>query len=271
MLKKIALITTLLCSVAQPAMATDLKNIIDSKHREASAERDIYRNPEATLKFFRLKENMTVVEIWPGGKGWYTEILAPFLKDKGQFYAAHFNEDSTSQYYRNSRKSFSEKLAASPDLYSKVQLTSFNPPNYVDIAPENSADLVLTFRNVHNWYMRGGGDERVLSAFKSFYKALKPGGLLGVVEHRLADSRELSEQEASGYMRQDYVMDIAQKTGFKFIEGSNINRNPKDTTDHPKGVWSLPPSLRLGEENKAKYLSIGESDRMTLLFQKPSK
>ena len=271
MFKKTALITAIILSLLKPAIAAELKDIIESKHREQSSVRDIYRNPQATLDFFRLKEDMTVVEIWPGGKGWYTEILAPFLKDKGLLYAAHFNADSTSEFYRNSRKSFAEKLAATPDLYSKVKLKSFNPPDYIDIAPENSADLVLTFRNIHNWYMRGGGDERVLSAFNAFYKALKSGGLLGVVEHRLADSRELSEQEASGYMRQDYVMDLAKQAGFNFIEASDINRNPKDTTNHPKGVWTLPPTLRLGEENKADYLAIGESDRMTLLFQKPSK
>jgi predicted methyltransferase len=271
MFKKAALITAIILSFVKPVIATELKDVIESKHREISSVRDIYRNPKATLEFFRLKEDMTVVEIWPGGKGWYTEILGPFLKDKGLLYAAHFNEDSTSGFYRNSRKSFSEKLAASPELYSKVQLTSFNPPNYIDIAPENSTDLVLTFRNVHNWFMRGGGDERVLSAFNSFYKALKPGGLLGVVEHRLADSRDLSEQEASGYMRQDYVMGIAKQAGFNLIEESDINHNSKDTSDHSKGVWTLPPTLRLGDENKADYLAIGESDRMTLLFQKPGK
>ena len=271
MYKKIALMTTLVLSLINPVSAAELNDIIASKHREASSARDIHRNPQATLEFFRLKENMTVVEIWPGGKGWYTEIIAPFLKDKGQLYAAHFNEDSSSEFFRNARKSFAEKLAASPELYSKVKLTSFNPPNYVDIAPENSADLVVTFRNIHNWYMRGGGDERVLSAFKAFYKTLKPGGMLGVVEHRLEDSRDLSEQEASGYMRQDYVMNIAKQAGFIFLEESDINRNLKDTSDHPKGVWTLPPSLRLGEENKAQYLAIGESDRMTLLFQKPIK
>ena len=271
MFKKIALTTTLALSIINPVSAAELNDIIASKHREASSARDVYRNPQATLEFFRLKENMTVVEIWPGGKGWYTEILAPFLKDKGLLYAAHFNEDSSSEFFRNARKSFAEKLVASPELYSKVQLTSFNPPNYIDIAPENSADLVVTFRNVHNWYMRGGGDERVLSAFKAFYKTLKPGGMLGVVEHRLADSRDLSEQETSGYMRQDYVMNIAKQAGFSFLESSDINSNPKDTSDHPKGVWTLPPSLRLGEESKAHYLAIGESDRMTLLFQKPSK
>ena len=157
------------------------------------------------------------------------------------------------------------------DFDHAVELSSFNPPSYTDIAPESSADLVLTFRNVHNWYMRGGGDEKIISAFKAFYKTLKPGGYLGVVDHRLAGTRDLSEQEASGYMRQDYVMKMAEKSGFTFIEESSINANVKDSSDHPKGVWTLPPSLRLGDEQKAHYVAIGESDRMTLLFQKPKK
>lgn len=270
MFKKIQLLT-LISFFISPVFAMDLKDVVDSKHRETSSVRDMYRNPQATLEFFRLKNDMTVVEIWPGAKGWYTEILAPFLNGKGQLYAAHFNADSSSEFYRNSLAKFKEKLAASPDLYSKVKITSFNPPDYIDIAPEGSAELVLTYRNVHNWYMRGGGDQRVLAAFKSFHKALKTGGLLGVVEHRLSDDRELSEQEASGYMRQDYVINMAQKAGFSLLAESDINRNPEDSTNHPKGVWTLPPTLRLGEENKQIYLDIGESDRMTLLFQKTPK
>lgn len=271
MFKKIAMISAFILGLNQPAAAIDVESVITSDHRAESASRDQYRHPAETLKFFGVEEDMTVVEIWPGGKGWYSEILAPFLKDQGKLYAAHFNADSTSQFYRSSREKFTEKLKASPELYENVILTSFNPPEYVDIAPPGSADRVLTFRNVHNWYMRGGGDARVLSAFQAFYQALKPGGKLGVVEHRLADERPLSDQEASGYMRQDYVQSMAEKAGFVFIAESNINRNPKDSTDHPKGVWTLPPSLRLGEHKRDHYLAIGESDRMTLLFQKPMK
>lgn len=253
---------------ALPLMAADLQSLISGKHRELSAARDVYRNPLETLNFFGLKDTMTVVEIWPGGKGWYTEILGPYLKEKGKLYAAHFNADSSSDYYQSSRAEFMAKLAADPERYSAVELTVFNPPVYLDIAPPASADLVLTFRNVHNWYMRGGGNERVLSAFQAFHRALKPGGHLGVVEHRLPKARSLEEQEASGYMREDYVIEMAQQAGFTLIGSSDINRNSKDSADHPKGVWTLPPSLRLGEESRAHYLSIGESDRMTLLFQK---
>lgn len=211
---------------------------------------------------------MTVVEIWPGGKGWYTGILAPWLRDQGTLYAAHFNEDSPSEFYRKSRQQFLEMTAASPALYAEVIVTAFNPPAHTDIAPAGSADRVLTFRNVHNWYMRGGGDERVLAAFEAFYKALKPGGILGVVEHRLPAERSLSEQRHSGYMREDYVIRMAEQAGFRLLKRSEINANPADTADHPEGVWTLPPSLRLGDDRKAYYTGIGESDRMTLAFIK---
>lgn len=200
---------------------------------------------------------MTVVEIWPGASGWYTEILAPYLRDQGKFYAAQFNADSTSAYYRDSREQFMDKLHASPDLYDKVTVTSFNPPSNVDIAPEGSVDRVLTFRNIHNWYMRGGGDERVLAAFSAFYKALKPGGILGIVEHRLPTTRPESVQEESGYMRENYVIRLAEEVGFKLVAKSEINANPADTTLHLKGVWTLPPTLRLGDQQRDQYQAVG--------------
>ncbi|MEO6699827.1 MAG: hypothetical protein ABIR53_08685, partial [Paraperlucidibaca sp.] len=146
---------------------------------------------------------------------------------------------------------------------------SFNPPTYVDIAPVGSVDRVLTFRNIHNWYMQEGEDDRVLAAFSSFYKALKPGGILGVVEHRLPQTRPSSDQADSGYMHEDYVIDLAQQAGFKLVAKSDINANSADSTLHPKGVWTLPPTLRLGDQQRDHYLAIGESDRMTLKFIKP--
>lgn len=248
--------------------AETLEGILKSPHREVSSERDRYRHPLETLSFFDVKPNMSVVEIWPGASGWYTEILAPYLRAEGKFYAAHFNADSSSDFYRDSLKQFEEKLHASPSLYDRVTITTFNPPAYIDIAPEGSVDRVLTFRNVHNWYMRGGGDERVLAAFRAFHKALKPGGLLGVVEHRLPPDRPAEDMEASGYMLEHYIVQTAEKAGFRLLESSNINANPADTANHPKGVWTLPPTLRLGEHDKQKYLAVGESDRMTLKFIK---
>ena len=246
-----------------------LEQVIASDHRDPSRHRDQYRHPAETLRFFDVQPGMTVVEIWPGNYGWYTEILAPYLRDNGKFYAAHFNADSSISFFRNARTSFLTKMDSQADLYGKVETTAFNPPAYTDIAPAGTADRVLTFRNVHNWYMRGGGDERVLAAFQSFHKALKPGGILGVVDHRLPADRAEQDQEASGYMHTDYVIKMAQKAGFVLEASSEINANAKDTTRHPRGVWTLPPSMRLGDEKRDYYQSIGESDRMTLKFRKP--
>lgn len=254
-----------------PVMADQLAEIISAPHREASSHRDRYRHPLETLNFFDVQPNMTVVEIWPGAGGWYTEILAPYLQENGKLYAAQFNADSTVEYYRDSRKQFIEKMQASPTLYRDVKVTTFNPPVHVDLAPEGSADRVLTFRNIHNWYMRGGGDERVQAAFSAFYKALKPGGILGIVEHRLPSSRPLTDQENSGYMREDYVIKMAKQAGFQLVSSSSINANPADSADHPEGVWTLPPTLRLGDKKREHYIAIGESDRMTLKFLKPLK
>lgn len=246
-----------------------LSAAVDGAHRTPSySARDRYRNPYETLQFFGLQPDMTVVELSPGG-GWYTEILAPHLKDKGKLYAAHFNPDSPVEYYQRSLAAFKAKLKARPDLYSAVELTVFDPPTNMDVAPAGSADAVLTFRNLHNWYMRGAGEARLSAALQGIYRALKPGGVFGVVEHRLPAHRPLSDQDASGYMREDFVIEMAQKAGFRLLKRSEINANPLDTADHPKGVWSLPPSLRMGEVDAERYLSIGESDRMTLLFEKP--
>ncbi|NOU51592.1 class I SAM-dependent methyltransferase [Pseudoalteromonas sp. JBTF-M23] len=231
---------------------------------EANRARDQYRNPVATLDFFGLQDGMTVVEIAPGG-GWYSEILAPALKGNGTLYAAHFPAESEG-YYKRSLDGFKDKVA-NDARFSEVKITEFSPVTHLDIAPASSADMVLTFRNVHNWYMRGE-HQGVLSAFKAFNKALKPGGILGVVEHRLPENRDDAEQKRSGYMKQSYVIEVAKQAGFELVAQSDINANPKDTADHPKGVWTLPPRLALGEEQADKYKAIGESDRMTLKFKK---
>lgn len=269
------LFTTLLLSASVllgsvSAEPLSLKEAVDGDSRtDAFVARDRYRHPEETLSFFDIEPAMTVVEIWPGADGWYTEILAPYLRDHGKFYAAQFAEDSPSEFFVESRHTFLNKLSQQPPLYGKVTVTTFAPSRHIEIAPNESADRVLTFRNVHNWYWRGGGDERVIAAFKAMYTALKPGGMLGVVEHRLPPSRPISDQETSGYMREDYVIRLAEAAGFRFLEKSEINANPKDTADHPEGVWTLPPTLRLGAVDKERYLAIGESDRMTLKFSKP--
>ena len=228
--------------------------------------RDVHRHPVETLSFFEVTPKSSVVEISPGS-GWYTEILAPLLKAEGKYYAAHQPADATSDYAKKSRAAFIEKLAADP-IYSAVTVTGFAPTAGYEVAPAGSADVVLTFRNLHNWYMQKG-DESLLNAYKSFYAALKPGGVLGVVEHRLPAAKLNTDWTKSGYMPQSLAIKLAEEAGFVLEGTSEVNANPKDTADHPQGVWTLPPSLALKEQDKAKYLAIGESDRMTLKFRKP--
>jgi len=254
-------------SSAVTADNTDLAAVTTSDKRSPeNIHRNVARHPLETLTFFGIKPSMTVVEIWPGN-GWYTEILAPYLKEEGRLYAAHFPKESKVKFFSIYREKFKQKLAAQPRLYQNVKLTELSSRAISVISPENSADMVLTFRNVHNW-MSAGGDKL---AFLSFYKALKPGGILGVVEHRAKPGTSIEAMKASGYVTEEYVIQLAESAGFKLLARSEVNANPKDSADHPKGVWTLPPTLRLKEENRDKYLAIGESDRMTLKFIKPSK
>jgi predicted methyltransferase len=253
------------CAAAQDTPAL-LDHALAGAHRSAASKaRDAYRHPRETLLFFGLKPQHHVVEITPGG-GWYTEVLAPVLRGRGRYYAAHYpDHDSAPQYYRSARAAFLEKLAQAPNIYGEVTVTSFDAPAHVAIAPAGSADLVLTFRNVHNWTQRGNDE----ASFRAFFDVLKPGGTLGVVEHRAREGTPLEDMKRTGYMTEDYVIRLAEKTGFKLAARSEINANARDTRDHPRGVWSLPPTLRGGDDDRARYLAIGESDRMTLRFVKP--
>lgn len=262
----------LLASAATQAASTDtrLAEVLAAAHRTPDfVARDVYRRPAETLSFFGLKPEMTVVEISPGAGGWYTEILSPYLRNDGKLYAAHFNPGSAVEYFRTSHARFMDKVAAAPQVYDRMTVTAFELPGLTRIAPAGSADLVVTFRNVHSWYGRNGGDAGVLAAFQTFHKALKPGGTLGVVEHRLPAGRPKADQKDSGYMLQAEVIRLAEAAGFELAGISNLNANPRDTADHPEGVWTLPPSLRLGDKDRERYLAIGESDRMTLKFRKP--
>src|SRR5690606_15735568 len=208
--------------------------------------------------------DMTVVEILPGS-GWYTETLAPYLKDEGTFYAAHFSPNSTLSYQPPALRQFEELLASNPDVYGETILTHLYPPAETDIAPPGSADMGLTFRNVHDWSMAGTQKEHLAA----FYEALKPGGILGVVEHRAPERSSMEVMETTGYVTQAYAIELAEEAGFELVATSEINANPRDTKDHPSGVWTLPPNLRLGDTDREKYVAIGESDRMTLKFRKP--
>ncbi|MFW7381807.1 MAG: class I SAM-dependent methyltransferase [Oligoflexus sp.] len=242
------------------ALPSSLEAAVNSPFRsEENRKRDQYRHPKETLEFFGIQPYMTVVEITPGA-GWYTEILAPYLSAKGTYTAAVFPAGD-SEYRQKILQKFDSWVKAQPEL--KVKTSVFGPPEEVNIAPAGSADMVLTFRNVHNWMGGGNAD----AAFAAFYKALKPGGVLGVVEHRANEKKENNPR--SGYVKESEVIRMAEKAGFKLDAKSEVNANPKDSKDYDTGVWTLPPTLRKGDEDRAKYVSIGESDRMTLRFVKP--
>jgi predicted methyltransferase len=259
----------LIFSLGSNAAGLDtLQQILIGDHRSAVHKaRDQYRHPQQTLAFFDVQPNMTVVEIWPGGAGWYTEILAPLLKDHGKLYAAHFAADSKIPFFTANLEKFKQKIQAQEDIYGNIELTVLQPPKHLTLAPAGSADRVLTFRNVHNW-MKSGHAEIV---FQAMYRALKPGGLLGVVEHRNAVTTKQDPKALSGYVTEDAVIKLARNAGFELVAKSAINANPKDDRKHPAGVWTLPPTFRLKDKDREKYLQIGESDRMTLKFIKPLK
>jgi predicted methyltransferase len=232
-----------------------LKALLVAPHRaEQDRARDQYRHPVETLTWFGVQPQMSVVEIWPG-RGWYTDILAPFLKERGTYYAAVFENTQP----------LKDKLAANPTVYGKVIVTELIPPAKTEIAPAGSADMVLTFRNVHNWMSRGFAED----VFKTMHRALKPGGILGIVEHRGNPALPQDPKATSGYVTEEQVIKLAEAAGFQLVDRSEINANPKDTKDYAQGVWTLPPTFRLGEVDRDKYLAIGESDRMTLKFRRP--
>jgi predicted methyltransferase len=229
-------------------------------------ERDKYRHPYETLRFFGLRPDQTVVEIWPSG-GWYTEILAPYLHDRGRYYAAieAANVAGASREAKENADSLRKRIAGDPAHFGRVIVTEFHPPELTEICPPGTADMVLTFRNVHNWV--AAGDQQAM--FDAFFKALKPGGVLGVTDHRAKPGTSLKETSKSGYIDEAYVKKLAANAGFRFEAESPVNDNPRDTKDYREGVWTLPPTLTLGDKDRAKYLAIGESDRMTLKFVKP--
>lgn len=260
-------VSSLLASLAHAHTSTLLDEALAGEHRDpANSARDRFRNPKQTLLFFGLEPDMTVVEIWPA-RGWYTEVLAPVLKERGNFFAAGFSlvAKRPPQWRRKVQLNYLEKLGAHPRVYGRVIATDLSVPDRTEIAPPGSADLVLTFRNVHNW-MKG---QYAPGVFDAMYRALKPGGMLGVVEHRAKPGTSLADMVTSGYVTEAHVIQLAHEAGFILDARSEINANPLDTANHPKGVWTLPPSLRLGEQYRDKYLAIGESDRMTLRFRKP--
>jgi predicted methyltransferase len=249
----------------------DLASVIASPHRGENAARDVYRHPKETLEFFGIARNQTVVELWPGG-GWYTEILGPYLRDEGKLIVTNMPKDH--ERYGKRAAEFEAKIKAAPELYGDVTFVTAPtaPEQAFELAPEGTVDLVVTFRNSHGWFNNGMTDQIYGAAFR----ALKPGGIFGIEQHRAAEGANAAETSKQGYLPEALVIEHAQKVGFELVEKSEINANPKDTKDYAAGVWALPPSLSGAEDGKppteeelAKHTAIGESDRMTLKFRKP--
>jgi predicted methyltransferase len=270
LLSALALATVSLCGQSfadhhgEAEMMT-LESVSRGDHRsEANVARNEWRHPVETLEFFGLESDTTIIEILPS-TGWYAEIIAPYVRDHGKYYAAHFSPNASAGYMPRILGVFEEKITDRPDLYGRVTVRHLNPPHEVVIAPAESADMALTFRNVHNWILA----EQEHEFFASFYAALKPGGILGVVEHRAKPGTSVQVMKDSGYVTEAYVKEVAAAAGFEFVESSEINANSRDTADHPEGVWTLPPNYRMGDTDRDKYAAIGESDRMTLKFMKP--
>lgn len=263
-MKNVRALCTGACLLLAPQAAQPQEpfaQLLGAPHRgERNVARDPYRHPAGTLAFFGVREDSVVVEILPGSGGYYMEILAPWLKAKGRYIAASRDELAVSPYKEDHQKLL-DRLKAEPALYGAVVVTKFNAGLH-EVAPPGSADFVLTFRNLHNWIERG----EVEGALRAFHRALKPGGVLGVVDHRGRMDLSQEAQMKSGYVREDYAVALIEKAGFKLAGRSEVNANPKDTKDHPEGVWTLPPTYRLKDQDRAKYQAIGESDRFTLKF-----
>ena len=267
-MRPLFLVASALAMLATPALATTESQKADPiaaavaapTRTPANTARDVWRHPAETLAFFGVKPGDTVVELWPGG-GWYTEILAPLTKaGGGTLYAAAPWDKGLTR--------LKAKQAADAATYGAVKLAEFPATGAGPKVPDGSADVVLTFRNVHNW--RFDSKDNTAEAFRQIYAMLKPGGVLGVEEHRLDEKDDPAKEEKSGYMKQSSIIAFAEAAGFTLAGKSEINANPKDTKDYPQGVWTLPPTLKEGDANRDTYLAIGESDRMTLKFVKPA-
>lgn len=240
-----------------------LRALLAAEHRsERNAARDRHRHPLETIAFFGIRDDSTVVEILPGSAGYYMEILAPYLRERGRYIAANRDEAAPPAYLADHRKLL-ERIEAQPQLYGKVEVRPFNAGRH-EIAPAGTADVVLSFRNIHNWIAR----DELAGSLRAFHAALKPGGVLGIVGHRGRADLPQEAQTRDGYVRQDVAIELIEKAGFRFDGASEVNANPRDTKDHPAGVWTLPPTYRLKDQDRERYESIGESDRFTLRFVK---
>jgi predicted methyltransferase len=251
-----------------PSMtATSLDAAIGNPHRgERARARDVYRHPKETLQFFDLAPTQTVLEIAPGG-GWYTDILTPYLHGAGRLYEAQYVSTSAQLATEDgpTDAAYLRKLAGAPEIYGNVVVGTLHAGEFTGFDANEQFDRVLTFRNIHNWIKDGQFDANL----RAFYRALKPGGELGVEEHRARPGTSVQEMVDSGYVTEAFVIAHAEAAGFVLVARSDINANARDTKDYPHGVWSLPPTYAGGDTDRARYSAIGESDRMTLKFVKP--
>ncbi len=227
--------------------------------------RDVYRHPKETLLFFGIRPEMRVLEVWPE-PGWYTAVIAPLVRQRGKYYAAVIAPNPSSKYITHRLEEYRARLAARPDLYDRVTVVTF-PADGGDAVPPDSVDMVVTFRNIHNWMAR----DQAAQAFRTMFRALKPNGVLGVVEHRGNPAVPQDPKAKSGYVNEDYAIRLIEEQGFRLVAKSAVNDNPRDTKDYEQGVWTLPPTYRLGAKDHDKYAAIGESDRFTLRFVKPGR
>jgi predicted methyltransferase len=271
-LSALVLLGVLLLAVACTAVSTrestvDALNAILAGDQRTAEERarDAYRHPRETLLFFGIRPEMKVMEVWPE-PGWYTEIIAPLLRDKGHYYAAVIPADPTDKHITQRLDAYRAKLAARPDLYDRVSVVTF-PTDGGDAVPPGSLDMVVTFRNIHNWMAADDASQ----AFATMFRALKPGGILGVVEHRGNPALPQDPHAKNGYVNEEFAIKLIEAQGFRLVAKSAVNDNPRDTKDYEQGVWTLPPTYRLGDKDHDKYAAIGESDRFTLRFVKPAK
>lgn len=244
--------------------AQAIERALAGDHRtDANRARDAFRHPLDTLLFFGIKPDMAVVEAWPGDGGWYTELLAPLLSERGKLHVAMMPPVPGNEYVTRSLRDFDQKLASRPDLYGKVTVTRLGPGDF-NAAPPGSADLVVSFHNLHGWMQLGIAEQ----AIAEMHRALEPGGILGVVDHRADPARPVDARATNGYVNEEYAVKLIEAAGFVLLGRSEINANPRDTKDHEQGVWALPPAYRAGNRDRAKYEAIGESDRFTLRFMK---
>jgi predicted methyltransferase len=254
------------------AQSTEFQQLAESAQRSAEhIQRNEYRHPAQTLQFFGIKPDMSVLEIWPG-HGWYTEILAPFLKEQGKLTLAQFRhndgslKDDRSIFWARVSERLAQRIADNAEYFGTPDMIELDPPLFYPQQNEQY-DMVLTFRNAHIW----NEDGNLFATLQSIFAALKPGGILGMVEHRAARLSDISSSAVEGYLDESYVIEAAELAGFTLMESSELNANPADTKNYPKGVYALPPTLAMGNYNKAEYLKIGESDRMTLKFIRPEQ